>query len=132
MSPRFNSFKRYGAIGITICPEWENFSRFYQDMQAMPENCNALGLVNEARIFSKSTCEWVKNTAGKKPSSGNRSKKKSVSIVLDINQYEAIQKAAIQDSKKDGKTKTMSMVISEALRKSFPFLMQKDLFGDKV
>src|SRR5690242_15934570 len=100
--PTFKSFKRYGALGITICPEWESFSHFYREMGAMPENCNALDIVNGQKIFSKANCGWVTNTEGKKA----KGKKKAVSILLDINQYEAIQNAAIKESEKFGKTRT--------------------------
>ncbi len=96
----------------------------------MPENFNALDIVNGAKTFSKGNCAWVTNTAGKKSNADSKSKKKSVCLLLDVRQYNAIQKLAIQESKQNGKTRTMSTIIQDALRKSFPFLEQKDMFGE--
>jgi hypothetical protein len=101
----------------------------------MPADCNALELAPNSKIFSKETCQWTFKAKGRKGSSTKKAKTsaktKAVCLVLDINQYDLIKEKAIQESKRTGKSKSMTMVIRESLRKSFPFLEQKDMFDNE-
>jgi hypothetical protein len=81
-NPNDGGYKRYGAIGITVCDRWREskgfgFLNFLEDMGEKPEG-KSLNRINGAKIYSKETCEWatfsmqafdvkksVNNTSGK-------------------------------------------------------------------
>jgi S-adenosylmethionine decarboxylase proenzyme len=52
------SYKRYGAIGIKICPRWkESFSNFLEDMGERPKN-TTLDRINPFGDYEPSNCKW--------------------------------------------------------------------------
>jgi hypothetical protein len=62
-NPNSAGYKRYGAIGITVCDRWREsegfgFLNFLEDMGEKPEG-KSLNRINGAKIYSKETCEWA-------------------------------------------------------------------------
>lgn len=57
-SPNRRDYKWYGAKGVTVCPEWESFEQFVEDM--FPTWRKGLTLEREDRTkgYSKDNCTW--------------------------------------------------------------------------
>lgn len=78
-NPNSKSYKRYGAQGIKVCPEWEN------DFQAFCDWAMAHGYTDELTIdridnqkgYSPDNCRWV--------SWGDQAKNKKCNILIEHN-----------------------------------------------
>jgi len=87
----------------------------------------------EGNIFKKDKCAWVKKRVGrqmglKTPIINSQFGSKSICLLLPIAQYNMIQKKALEETKKRNKPISIPMIVREALKVSFPFMDQKDLF----
>ena len=141
LSKNYPAYKSYGAKGVTICQEWINdFSKFYQEMGPLPENCNGLELLDKTKEFCKWNCKWVFKKGGRKPkekkdikvkrkASGVKNPK-SICLVLERDHFEYIQKQAIAKSSQEGIMIEPNQMIREALQKAFPCPKQYDMFGE--
>ena len=73
-NPKGEGYKNYGGRGITVCPEWHEFSVFFKDMGKRP-----LGLTLERKDnflgYCLSNCVW----ASWKDQANNRRKRKPTS-----------------------------------------------------
>ena len=56
-NPKDKNYKNYGGRGITVCPEWQDFERFYADMGDKPPG-KSLDRINNDEGYNKSNCEW--------------------------------------------------------------------------
>lgn len=58
LNQNHHAYQLYGAIGITVCDEWKDFTNFLKDMGVRPEG-TSINRINGAMIYSSDTCEWA-------------------------------------------------------------------------
>lgn len=74
-NPSVESYKRYGARGITVCERWKKFEAFFEDMGPR-SNENPSGRKDNNGNYEPTNCEW----ADKFAQANNRSDNHPVSI----------------------------------------------------
>jgi hypothetical protein len=57
-NPKDKDYKSYGAMGITVAPEWHNYVTFAEDM-GEPEGVQTLDRINGYAGYSKNNCRWA-------------------------------------------------------------------------
>jgi len=57
-NPKHESYVRYGARGITVCPRWSVFNTFYADMGDPPSRNHSLGRINNDGDYAPDNCQW--------------------------------------------------------------------------
>lgn len=57
-NPSRRSYEYYGGKGVTVCPEWKDFTVFLADMGARPPN-TSLDRVDVSGGYSKENCRWA-------------------------------------------------------------------------
>lgn len=56
-NPKSRDFKNWGARGISVCPQWRQFTGFYLDMGDGPSG-KSLGRIDNDKGYSKKNCRW--------------------------------------------------------------------------
>jgi hypothetical protein len=59
--PHDKDYKRYGAMGISVCPEWLGYLAFAADM-GEPEGTETLDRIDPYGNYNKSNCRWSSPT----------------------------------------------------------------------
>lgn len=57
-NPKDKDYKRYGAKGITVCPEWMDYANFAKDM-GEPVGKETLDRINPAGNYEPNNCRWA-------------------------------------------------------------------------
>jgi len=59
-NPNSNSFKRYGALGTTVCERWkDSYLNFIQDMGNKPSKSHSLDRIDVKGNYEPSNCKWA-------------------------------------------------------------------------
>jgi len=52
-------YERYGALGITVCEEWLEFTNFFADMGRRPSTKHSLERINNSNNYCLENCVWA-------------------------------------------------------------------------
>lgn len=56
--PKDASYANYGGRGISVCPEWESYDQFYEDMGECPPGLT-LDRIDVDGNYCKENCRWT-------------------------------------------------------------------------
>lgn len=59
LNPRHAEYFRYGERGIGICPSWDTFNKFFEDMGNKPHPDYSLDRKDNNQGYSASNCVWA-------------------------------------------------------------------------
>ncbi len=57
-SPRSRDYPRYGAVGVSVAPEWRKFDRFLADMGVRPDG-TTLDRMDGSKGYEPGNCRWA-------------------------------------------------------------------------
>lgn len=59
-NPKHPFYKRYGAVGITVCGEWyDDFAQFLKDMGPRPSLDHSIDRIVGTKGYSPDNCRWA-------------------------------------------------------------------------
>ncbi|SRR6266550_4256032 len=57
-NPRNHTWKYYGARGISVCPQWHSFEKFFADMGNCPPGLS-INRINNDGNYEPGNCNWA-------------------------------------------------------------------------
>lgn len=134
------NFKKFGAIGITLCDKWKDFDSFLNEMGEIDALQNTLILKEGCLEFNKLTCEWGYKNKGRprldvniKSRNKNVKRKvekpKPVLLVIEKEHVEYLEKLALHKSIESKKQIGVNDLIRESVNKTYPMPKNMDIFG---
>lgn len=61
-NPHTNNYCRYGALGVTVCERWNDYSNFLADMGRRPTPQHSLDRLKGRKVYCKRNCRWATPT----------------------------------------------------------------------
>ena len=86
---KYKEFYLYGGRGISICKEWESFSKFYEDMGKMPTEKHSIDRIDNSKGYCKENCRWATSTEQ------NRNKRSNKIVTYQNRKYTIAELAEI-------------------------------------
>lgn len=75
-NPKHIEYERYGARGITVCKEWQEFAGFFADMGERPKGMS-IDRIDVNQGYCKENCRWAT------PKEQARNTRRNVLITID-------------------------------------------------
>lgn len=94
--PKFASYKYYGAVGLGLSEEWNDFQTFLKDMGKRPSKSHDIDRIDNNKGYSKDNCRWVTKSINAQNKSN--SKRWIVNGVEYASQNEASKETGISAS----------------------------------
>lgn len=70
--PSHKAYARYGGRGITVCPEWDTFEKFWEDMGPTYVPGLSLDRIDNNAGYSKDNCRWTDRKTQSRNKRNNR------------------------------------------------------------
>lgn len=58
-NPKDKAFNNYGGRGIFVCPSWDDFQNFINDMGVKPSSNSTIERVDNNKGYNKQNCIWA-------------------------------------------------------------------------